>query len=84
MHVFALVWSGLKPCRCRRDEPNCTAKYGPQAVKEIVLNWDESTGTTTSCMACSNAVDPTNTNTNPPSEITKARKTVDLRASKLI
>ena len=76
MHVFAFVWSGLKHCRCRRDEPNCTVKYGPGDVKEIVLNWDESTGTTTSCMACSNIADPTDTNTNPPSEITNVRKTM--------
>ena len=80
MHVF--VWSGLKHCRHRRDEPNCTVKYGPGAVKETVLNWDESTGTTSSHMACSNIADPTNTN--PPSKITKVRKMVDLRASKLI
>ena len=84
MHVFTFVWSGFKHCRHRRDEPNCTAKYGPGAVKEIVLNWDESTETTTSCMACSNIADPTNTNTNLPGKITKVRKTVDLRASKLI
>ena len=50
MHVFAFVCSGLKHCRCRRDEPNCTTKYGPGAVKEIVLNWDKSTGTSTSSM----------------------------------
>ena len=34
MHVFAFVWSCLKHCIHRKDEPNCTAKYGLGDVKD--------------------------------------------------
>ena len=77
MHVFAFVWSGLKPCRQQKDEPSCTTEYHPGTAREVEMNLDGVTGTTTSCMMSSNTTCGSDTNTSTTS-------TNDLRASKLI
>ena len=51
MCVFAFVWSGLKHCRQCIDELNCTARYQPGAAREVEMNWDEATGSTTNSNA---------------------------------
>ena len=64
MCVFAFVWSGLKHCRQSEDEPGCAMRNQPGTVKEIEMNWDEVTGTTTSRITNSNTALQNNTNTN--------------------
>ena len=82
MHVFAFVWSGLKHCRRHNDQPNCTMRYQPGTAREVEMNWDEVTGSTTSCMMNSNTACQTDTNTNM--RTTRNSSTNDLRASRLI
>ena len=82
MHVFAFVWSGLKHCRWHKDELNCTARYQPGAAREVEMNWDEATGSTTSCMTNSNTACQTDTNTNMRTPRNVSAN--DLRTSRLI
>ena len=85
MHVFAFVWSGLKHCRWSEDEPGCTMRYQPGTVKEIEMNWDETTGTTTSSMTNSNTALQNDTNTNMITpKINNVGNAMDLRTSRLI
>ena len=85
MHVFAFVWSGLKCCRCREDETNCTVRYQPGTTPETEVHWNEAAGTTTSCMTNSHNASQNDTNTNMiTTKINNIGTATDLRASKLI
>ena len=60
-------------------------RYQPGTAKEIEMNWDETTGTTTSCMTNSNTALKYDTNTNMKTpKITNVENALNLRASKLI
>ena len=86
------MWSGLKHCRQRDDETNCTVRYQLGTTLEIEVCWNEAAGTTTSCTTSSNnalqndnntSQDDTNTNT-ITTKINNIGTATDLRASKLI